>query len=34
MGELRQMPAAEFTRWLAFYSYEDKARKDAERKAR
>jgi hypothetical protein len=34
MGELRRMPAAEFSRWMGFYSYEMKARKEAERKAR
>jgi hypothetical protein len=33
MGELRGMPAAEFSRWMAFYSYEAKMRKEAERKA-
>lgn len=34
-GQLRRtMTAAEFTDWLAFYSYEAKMKQEAERKAR
>jgi hypothetical protein len=34
-GQLKsQMSNSEFTEWLAFYSYENKMRQEAERKAK